>query len=103
MHPNGLETPLLAGPDNVVSMRVLRPLLAAAERAGVPRDKLPHVSRALDERIALSEFYQLLETVLDLTDDPAFGLHCLERLTARAFNPVADLVYHSADLRQSLA
>jgi AraC-like DNA-binding protein len=57
---------------------------------------------SLDSTVSQAELYRLLEGILELTRDPAFGLHCLERLNPRAFNPVSDLVFHAQDLRQSM-
>jgi AraC-like DNA-binding protein len=97
-------------PESTVSMRVVRPLVEAAQRAGAPRKPLlsavplaPEALNSLDARISLVELYRLLEAVLELTGDPAFGLHCMERLSPRAFNPISDLVYHAPDLRQSMS
>jgi len=109
MHQHDLATRLSTGPDTLISARVLRPLLELAAQTGVPRASLQKsmpwafTALGLDGRVALTELYRLLDVIVDLTGDPAFGLHCVERLTSRAFNPVADLVYHSSDLRHSFA
>lgn len=91
-------------------MRVLRPLIAAAQRAGVRPDSLlaaanlePRALDALDERVPQTAVVRLFETLLDLSGDPAFGLHCFDHLSARSFNPVTDLVFHAANLRQSMS
>lgn len=91
-------------------MRVVRPLLEAAQRAGASRASLlravgvaPETLDSLDARISRADFHRLLEAMFEQTGDPAFGLHCLERLSPRSFNPVTDLVFHAADLRQSMS
>jgi AraC-like DNA-binding protein len=88
-------------------VRVVRALLNAVEQAGVPRAQLlcaagfeaAHI--ADDEaRIARREVYRLCELALELTADPALGLHWAERLTPNSFVPVSYLIAHSATLRQ---
>ena len=85
-------------------MRVVRPLVEAAQRAGAPRTPLlraagvtPGALNGLDTRISYAALGRLIEAMLELTGDPAFGLHCLGRLSQRAFNPVSGLVYHAPD------
>jgi AraC-like DNA-binding protein len=90
-----------------MSLLVVRGLVEAVEQVGVPREELLR-SRELDPEeldhdevcVPRSLVYRLCERALDLTRDPAFGLHWAERLAAAAFNPVADLVAHAATLRQ---
>lgn len=89
---------------------MVRPLLAAAERAGAKQTALLRLAgipaaalSSLDATISSTELYRLIDGMLALTRDPAFGLHCLERLSPRSFNPITDLVFHAADLRQSMS
>ena len=95
---------------SAVSIRVVRPLVDAAERAGAARAPLLRAAgiasttlRELDTQVSYRELYRLIEAALALTGDPAFGLHCLQRLTPQVFNPITDLVFHAADLRQSMS
>jgi hypothetical protein len=90
-------------------MRVARPLVEAAERAGAARAPLLRAAgvtlaalNSLDAKISRAQLYRLLEAMLALTRDPAFGLHCIEKMSPHAFNPVTDLVFHARDLRQSM-
>ena len=90
-------------------MRVVRALVHAIERAGVPRWKIiqsarltPEALDNLDARMQRGEFYRLCEAALDLTGDPAFALHWSEQLAATALDPIASLVAHSEDLGQAL-
>ena len=90
-----------------LSLRVVRGLVEAVEQVGVSREELLHSARldpvALDDEEACvprSVVYALCERALDLTGDPAFGLHWVERLCGTAFNPVSHLAAHAATLRQ---
>jgi AraC-like DNA-binding protein len=96
--------------DSMVSARVVLALVDAAEHVGVARDVLlpaAHLDRSLltapDTRVTRADLYRVAEHALDLTGDPAFGLHWARRLDDRAFAPVAQLVAHAATLRQALA
>ncbi|MDD9932808.1 MAG: AraC family transcriptional regulator [Myxococcales bacterium] len=90
-------------------MRVVRPLLFAAEAAGAARAPLLHAARLepdalgdVGRTISRQELYRLLDGIVEQTRDPAFGLHCLQRLTPQAFNPITGLVFHAPDLRESM-
>jgi AraC-like DNA-binding protein len=91
----------------VMSMRVVRGLVEAVEQAGVSRVDLLRAAELdatqLDSEEACvprSMIYRVCEAALDLTGDPAFGLHWSERLHGSAFNPVSHLVAHAPTLRQ---
>jgi AraC-like DNA-binding protein len=78
------------------------------ERAGVPREcflratKLdPELLEAPDGRVLRSELFTYCETALDLTQDPGFGLHWAEWISANTFNLVSHLLAHAATLRQA--
>ena len=99
----------LVSSESTISMRVVRALVHAIERAGVPRWKIiqsarltPEALDNLDARMQRGEFYRLCEAALDLTGDPAFALHWSEQLAATALDPIASLVAHSEDLGQAL-
>ena len=52
-------------------------------------------------RVPCSEVFRLCELALDLTDDPALGLHWAEKLSGDTFNPISHMLAHSATLRQA--
>jgi AraC-like DNA-binding protein len=54
-----------------------------------------------DFRMPSSEIYRLCELAIDLTGDPALGLHWAEKLSGDTFNPVSHILAHSATLRQA--
>lgn len=88
-------------------MRIVRGLVEAVEQVGVSRTELLRAAQ-LDTALLYCEeagvprslVYRLCELALDLTHDPALGLHWSERLCGTTFNPVSDLVAHAATLRQ---
>jgi AraC-like DNA-binding protein len=79
----------------------------SAEQAGVSRSRLLEAAR-LDRTlldcpeayVLRSQVYRLCELAIELTGDPALGLHYAERLSANAFNPISHLIDHSENLRQ---
>lgn len=91
---------------STISNRILRELVAAVERAGVPRQRFLQAAKLdakqldlVDGRVARSEIYGFCEVALDLTQDPAFGLHWGELVTANTFNVVAQMLAHAKTLR----
>jgi AraC-like DNA-binding protein len=91
-----------------LSGRIVQSLLEAVEAVGVPRDKLlraaelePEALEQADFRVSSSEVYRLCELAIDLTGDPALGLHWAERHTSDTFNPISHMLAHSATLRQA--
>ena len=100
---------VVVGLDSTVSGLVVSALVTAAEHAGASRAALlraaslaPSTLDYVAARISRAELYRLCEASCEQTHDPAFGLHWAEQLLPRAFNPVTDLVYHAADLRESM-
>ena len=96
--------------ESTVSMRVVRALVHAIERVGVSRPRIILTARLppeglddLDARLPRTDFYRLCEVALELTGNPAFGLHWSEQLAASALDPIASLVAHSETLGQALA
>lgn len=101
---------LLSGdtPESTVSIRVVQGLVQAAERSGVPRAQLlraahldPALLDAVDGRMPRPQVYRLCEFALDLTGDPALGLHWGERITG-SFAPISPLLAHASSFRQAL-
>jgi AraC-like DNA-binding protein len=92
-----------------MSLLIVRGLVEAVEQVGVSRTELLRIAQLdptdLDYEEACvprSVVYRLCERAMELTGDPAFGLHWIEHLCAAAFNPVSHLVAHAANLRQGL-
>jgi AraC-like DNA-binding protein len=90
-------------------MRVLRGLVGAVEQAGIsPAALLEGANVDLEEletadaSLPCSELHRTIERALDLTADPALGLHWALRLSEKTFSPVSYLVAHAATLRQGL-
>jgi AraC-like DNA-binding protein len=99
-----------SGPEQTVSMLVMRVTVAALERAGVARDRLlaaVGMSEAqLDAsaaRLPLSEVERICDVALELSGDAAFGLHWAEQLSVDTFSPTGYLVAHAASLGDGLA
>jgi AraC-like DNA-binding protein len=95
---------------DTVSARVLIELVRAVERAGVTRAAFlraaqiePEQLHGDDVRVSLREVHGSCAAALELTGDPAFGLHWGEWLTSNAFNLISHLLVHSASLRHALA
>jgi hypothetical protein len=88
-----------------MSMRIVRGLVEGVEPVGVSRQELLRAAQLEPSQLDHEEacvprtvIYRLCEAALDLTGDPAFGLHWGERLAESTFNPVSHLVAHSATL-----
>lgn len=88
---------------------MVRVLVDAVERAGVPREQLlgpqgidPARLAEADGRFDLEEFARLQVRAIDLTRDEALGFHMAERTPDSAFDLIAPLVFHSPTLRDAL-
>jgi AraC-like DNA-binding protein len=97
-----------ASATSTVSMLVVRGLVGAVERAGSERVELlraagldPGQLEPGDGRLPLRDVYRICGAALDLTGDPALGLHWAERWTGTAFVPVSYLIAHSRSLRHA--
>jgi len=91
-----------------MSMRIVRGLAQAVAEAGVAPADLLRAAQVDPAQLASEEacvprsvVYRVCELALDLTGDPALGLHWGERLREPTFNPVSHLIAHSANLRQA--
>lgn len=94
---------------SMVSTRVVQIMMDTVAEAGVERSEFLRAAKleaasvlAADARLPRAKLYDLCEIALDLTNDPAFGLHSSERLANDALNPIAALVAHSATLREGM-
>lgn len=92
-----------------VSIILLRALVEAVEAAQVTREDF--LARGgfdagrleeIDGRMEFSEYESLVEIALDLTGDPALGLHMGNAATSSTYNLSAHLVAHSTSLREGL-
>ncbi|MFM2418531.1 MAG: hypothetical protein RL385_3254 [Pseudomonadota bacterium] len=96
--------------ESTISMLVVRGLLDAVRRAGHDPMPLLHAARiepkavsTKDGRMARTQFSALCELAIELSGDPALGLHWAERMEEGAFGPVSYAISHSATLRHALA
>ena len=96
--------------SSLISMRVIRTLVNTVAEAGVSEARFLHAAklhagnlRALDERVPRSKLYEWIELALDLTGDPALGLHSVERMRTDALDPIAGLVVHAATLQEAMS
>jgi AraC-like DNA-binding protein len=101
--------PAGANRESTVSMGVVRGLVDIAVLSGVPRTRFlraaqlePTTLDAPDARMSRAEVYRLCELAMELTENPALGLHWGERLTGTTFPPISALIAHAATLRQGL-
>jgi AraC-like DNA-binding protein len=92
-----------------VSTVMVRVLVDAVERSGVPRDELlrsqdidPARLVEVEGRFDHAEFAKLQAGAMDLTRDDALGLHMAERTHDSAFDLIAHLVSHAPTLREAL-
>ena len=94
--------------DSTLSVHVASGLIQAAEKAGVSRVELLRAAALdpdqfdQDTRLPSADVYRLCELAIDLTGDPAFGLHWAERIGEATFVPLSPLIAHSSNLRQAL-
>ncbi|MDB4986921.1 MAG: AraC family transcriptional regulator, partial [Myxococcaceae bacterium] len=93
----------------MVSVHVVRGLIEAVEQAGISGHALLSAAQlgleqldAPDAMWPRSTLSQLCELALDLTNDPALGLHWAERVTEGTFALLSPLIAHSSSLRRGL-
>src|SRR6266705_60629 len=91
----------------MLSVRVVRGIVEAVEQAGFSRAQLSaaaHFDSTLldwpEACVPRADVFRLCELAIELTRDPALGLHWGERLNATTFNPISHLIAHSETLRQ---
>jgi AraC-like DNA-binding protein len=91
-----------------VSILMVRELLGALERRGVARSRFLRAANIepaqLDDsslRVSFGAYARVLHAVLEVSGDPAFGLHLGEHLNGSGFHVFGPMVQSSASLRQS--
>ncbi|HMJ15581.1 MAG TPA: AraC family transcriptional regulator [Polyangiaceae bacterium] len=104
-----MGTPSAVPHEGTVSSRVVSELVRAVERAGVPRAEFLRVAKidagwleSDDVRFRRNEVFGLCQIALDLTRDPAFGLHWGEWLTTSSFNLISHLLAHASNLHRAV-
>jgi AraC-like DNA-binding protein len=87
---------------------VIRALIDAAEFRGASRRPLLQAAGLSEEQLADDEAWLLLsvsdricEVVMELTGDPAFGLHWGAQLTESSFPPITNLFMHATSVRDA--
>lgn len=95
--------------EPTVSNRVLRALIETVAQSGLPRIELLRGAGLREEqledpnaRVSYSAFARICESAMELTQDPALGLHWGEAHASHSF-PVFHLVAHAPSLREGLA
>lgn len=88
----------------------VRALLEAAETHGVSREILLREGdvkledlQGLEARVDLGVFRRMILRALDLSGDPALGLHIGERASDTAFDMIGQLIAHASTLRHAIA
>jgi AraC-like DNA-binding protein len=91
-----------------LSGRIVQALLEAVDPLGVPRSHLLRAARIEPEQLEMADFrvprsdvYRLCELAIDLSADPALGLHWAETLNGDVFNPVSYMLANAPTLRQA--
>lgn len=94
---------------SMVSMQVVRTLAGAVAEAGGSQSAFlqaakldPAELQSTSQKLPRAKLHDLCALALELTRDPALGLHSIERLPTDALNPIASLVVHSATLHEAL-
>jgi AraC-like DNA-binding protein len=93
-----------------VSTVMVRVLVDAIERVGIPRDELLRSQgidaarlNEADGRFGLEEFARLEMRAMDLTGDEALGIHIAERTHDSAFDLIGHMVSHAPTLREAFS
>lgn len=92
-----------------VSILMVRALVEALERVGVPRDRLLIATDLdplrLDEysaRLPAADYDRIQIAAVELSRDEAFGLHLGEQATHTSFGLLGNLTVHATTLRQGI-
>jgi len=109
-HGKLLHERLAATSGTTVSVVLAHAVLDAAEAQGVPRHRVQAAARCtLGERdvgvdwLDSDSFARLIEAAVELTHDPAFGLHWGERSPSSNFGIISSLALWSPSPRVALA
>jgi AraC-like DNA-binding protein len=102
------ETAPVESGEHTMSMQIVQGIVAAVERIGVPRRRYLRAAE-LDEvnlehpeqRLDREDIFRLTELALDITADPAFGLHWCEGLSQHSFALLSNLLAHAPTLRNA--
>jgi AraC-like DNA-binding protein len=105
--PRG-ENALAEPGGRTMSMQVVQGIVAGVERVGVPRRRYLRAAE-LDEarledpeqRLDRQDVFRLTELALDVSADPAFGLHWCEGLSQHSFALLSNLLAHASNLRDA--
>ncbi|HEX6244118.1 MAG TPA: AraC family transcriptional regulator ligand-binding domain-containing protein, partial [Polyangiales bacterium] len=97
-------------PEPTATIRIVRALSEMVALAGVAQERFLRAAGLREEqlddlnaRLRYGEIARICELAMELTGDPALGLHWAETHGSHAFIPVAHLILHAATLRQGLA
>lgn len=92
-----------------VSILMVRALLGAVERAGGSRARFferagidPRAIEDSELRLAAADYLRALDAALEVSGDPALGLHMGEQARSVMFDVLGPLVERAATLRQSI-
>jgi AraC-like DNA-binding protein len=92
-----------------VSILMVRALVGALQRAGANRDRFLSLAgidqRAIDDgelRLPVADYMRAIDAALEVSQDPALGLHMGEQARSVMFDVVGPLAEHAATLRQSI-
>lgn len=103
----GEKAPAESG-ERTMSMQIVQGIVAAVERTGVPRRRYLRAAElegvSLDhpeQRLDREDVFRLTELALDVTADPAFGLHWCEGLSQHSFALLSNLLAHAPNLRSA--
>lgn len=91
-----------------MSVQIVQGIVAAVERAGFGRSSYLRAAELEDvslenpeQRLDREEVFRLTELALDVTADPAFGLHWCESLSQHSFALLSNLLAHAPNLRSA--
>jgi AraC-like DNA-binding protein len=92
-----------------VSILMVRALIEAVEHGGVSRARLlaaaglePERLDDTNARLAFADYGRVQHAALELSGDPALGLHLGELTSASAFDLIGHLTDHAATLREAI-
>ena len=104
----GRETQPLESDERTMSMQVVQGIVTAVEREGVSRQRYLRAAELEEaslqnpeQRLDREDVFRLTELALDVTEDPAFGLHWCEGLSQHSFALLSNLLAHASDLRSA--